>query len=349
MSEGLRSVLTLPALLAGAVVVALNVYVLLAGADFGGGVWDLLASGARRDRQRALVADAIAPIWEANHVWLILVIVLLFTGFPAVFARLMTVLHIPMTLMLLGIVLRGSAFTFRSYDSRRDTVQRRWGRIFAIASTVTPVLLGMVIGAIASGTVREPPVERAMIDFAGVYVRPWLSPFTLGIGLLALALFGFLAAVYLTVEATDDELREDFRRRALAAAFAVFAIALTDLFLANVAAPRVWRALTTGAIAFGLHLATGVAAVGAVIALWTRRFRAARFAAAAQVSLILWGWAIGQFPYLVPPDLTVVAAAAPPVTLELLVGALGLGLLALVPSLRYLFRVFKGEETAKRT
>lgn len=339
------SIVSLAAFLAGAIVAALNLYVLLGGADFGGGVWDLLASGPRRERQRALVADAIAPIWEANHVWLILVIVLLFTGFPAVFARLMTVLHVPMTLMLFGIVLRGSAFTFRSYDSRRDTVQRRWGRIFAIASTGTPVLLGMIIGAVASGTVREPPMGHA--PFMEVYVRPWLSPFTLGIGVLALALFAFLAAVYLTVEAEDEALREDFRARALAAALAVFVIALIDLVLAGAGAPRIWRALTTGAVALFLHLATGAAAVVAIIALVRRHYRLARVAAATQVSLILWGWAVGQFPFLVPPDLDIERAVAPRITLQLLVGALLLGLVVLVPSLRYLFRVFKGEQRAK--
>lgn len=343
-SDGL---LSLPTIVAGAIVAALNIYVLLGGADFGGGVWDLLASGPRREQQRALVADAIAPIWEANHVWLILVIVLLFTGYPAAFARLMTVLHIPMTLMLFGIVLRGSAFTFRSYDSRRDSVQRRWGRIFAIASTATPVLLGMIIGAVASGTVREPAADGS--GFLNAYVRPWLSPFTLGIGLLALALFAFLAAVYLTVEAKDEALREEFRRRALAASFAVFAIALTDLFLAGVGAPRLWRALTTGTVALLLHVATGVAASLAVAALWRRRYVAARIAAAAQVSLILWGWALGQFPYLVPPDLSIGQTAAPRITLQLLVAALLVGLLVLIPSLRYLFRVFKGEQTAKHT
>ena len=346
MTQTTESFFSLPSLVAAAIVIALNLYVLLGGADFGGGVWDLLASGPRRERQRALIADAIAPIWEANHVWLILVVVLLFTAYPSAFALLTTVLHIPLTLMLLGIVLRGSAFTFRSYDSRRDAVQRRWGRIFAIASTVTPLLLGMIVGAIASGTVRQPPRDGSS-SFADVFIRSWLSPFTLGIGLLALALFAFLAAVYLTVEAKDDQLREDFRLRALAAAFAVFAIASTDLVLAGVGAPRIWSALTTGTLALLLHLATGVAAVVALWALWSRRFSMARIAAAAQVSFILWGWALGQFPYLVPPDVTISGAAAPRVTLALLVGALLLGLAVLIPSLRYLFRVFKGEQKAK--
>ena len=332
--------LTPPALVAGAIAASLNVYALTAGADFGGGVWDLLASGARRDRQRALIADAIAPIWEANHVWLILVVVLLFTAFPPVFAQLMTVLHIPLSLMLLGIVLRGSAFTFRSYDSRRDSVQRRWGRIFAMASTATPLLLGTILGAIATGAVGEQRLTNGS-SFVSTYVAPWLSPFPIGVGVLALVLFAFLAAVYLTIEAPDDALREDFRARALWAAVVAAVIAIAVLVLARSEAPLVWRALTVGNAAMALRIAATVVAVGAMVALWRRAYRAARIAAVGEVSLIAWGWALGQFPYLLPPDLTVESAAAPASTLKLLLIALIAGLAVLVPSLRYLFKVFK--------
>src|SRR5437868_9199404 len=133
--------------LAGLLALSLNAYVLFGGADFGGGVWDLLASGPRQSRQRDVITSALSPIWEANHVWLILAIVLTFTCFSPVFARLWIVLHIPLTLMLIGIVLRGSAFTFRSYDTQKDAAQRRWGRIFSSASVITPILLGISIGA----------------------------------------------------------------------------------------------------------------------------------------------------------------------------------------------------------
>src|SRR5919206_5323426 len=148
---------------------SLNAYVLLAGADFGGGVWDLLASGPRRNRQREVISHAIGPIWEANHVWLILAIVLTFSCFPSVFARLGTVLHIPLTLMLVGIVLRGSAFTFRAYDDEHDAVQRRWGRIFAGASLVTPVLLGVSIGTVAAGRAGPLPHHGSFVE---LFVRP---------------------------------------------------------------------------------------------------------------------------------------------------------------------------------
>ena len=331
--------LTPAALVAGAIAVSLNVYAVTAGADFGGGVWDLFASGARRDRQRALIAEAIAPIWEANHVWLILVVVLLFTAFPPAFAQLMTVLHIPLSLMLLGIVLRGSAFTFRSYDSRRDSVQRRWGRIFAIASTVTPLFLGTILGAIATGAVgAHDPIAT---NFAQSYVSPWLSPFPIAVGVLALVLFAFLAAVYLTVESSDDDLRDDFRARALWSAAAVAVVAVVVLVLARSEAPLVWHSLTKGSDAMALRIAAAAAALGAMFALWRRSYRAARIAAVIEVSLLTWGWALGQFPYILPPEMTVQSAAAPASTLELLLIALAVGLAILIPSLRYLFKLFK--------
>jgi cytochrome d ubiquinol oxidase subunit II len=338
--SAIQSYLTLPAIIAGAIAASLNVYALSAGADFGGGVWDLLAIGPNRDRQRTLIGDAIAPIWEANHVWLILVVVLLFTAFPPVFARLMTVLHIPLTLVLFGIVLRGSAFTFRSYDSRRDTVQRRWSRIFASASIITPLLLGTVLGAIAAGAVVDTLVSPSR-SFADAYVRAWLQPFPLAVGMLALTLFAFLAAVYLTVEAKDNDLRDDFRRRSLWAAAAVVLVASVVLLLARSGAPLVWTALTQGRLALGLRIAAALSSFGAIVGLWRRSFRAARIAAIIEVSLIVWGWALAEFPYLVPPDLTVQNSAAPAATLRLLLWALAAGLALLVPSLRYLFKVFK--------
>ncbi|HEX3865973.1 MAG TPA: cytochrome d ubiquinol oxidase subunit II, partial [Gemmatimonadaceae bacterium] len=137
----------MPDIVAGIIVLALNAYVLMGGADYGGGLWDLLATGSRAGDQRKLIASTLAPIWEANHVWLIVVVVMLFTAFPSAFAMLATVLHIPLTLLLLGIVLRGSSFVFRSYGNHGPHGQAAWGRTFAIASTIAPMLLGIVIGA----------------------------------------------------------------------------------------------------------------------------------------------------------------------------------------------------------
>ena len=323
--------------------VALNAYVLSGGADFGGGVWDLLASGRRKAAQRDLVARAIGPVWEANHVWLILAVVLLFTCFPAAFARLAVTLHLPLTGVLVGVVLRGSAFAFRGYGGDRDVVQRRWGRVFAVASLVTPVLLGVAVGAVASGAVGDE--GRGTGDgFVTNYVAPWFAPFPLAVGLFTLCCFAFLAAVYLTIESPEGGLREDFRRRALATGVAVGVAAGLALLVARSGAPLMRHGLLGSAWAVPFQVATGLAAVSAFATLWTRRYRLARAAAAVQVSLILWGWVASQYPYVIPPDLTIADAAAPPATLHLVLIALGLGAAVLVPSLVYLYRVFKASD-----
>jgi cytochrome bd ubiquinol oxidase subunit II len=312
---------------------ALNIYLLLGGADYGGGVWDLLASGPRGERQRRLIERSIGPIWEANHVWLILAVVVLFSAFPPAFARIMIFLHVPLVLMLLGVVARGSAFAFRSYDSRAD-FRRRWGRVFAIASLITPILLGTVIGAVAwgriTGEVRDPVV----------FFSSWLGIFPLSTGFYALAMVAFLAAVYLTVDAQDEELRDDFRIRALLSAVFLGVMAVTVLGAAYLDAPSILHALTRTWWSWVLHAATAVFALAAIAALWRRRFRSARILAAVQVSLIIWGWVISQYPHLVKPDLSLYDAAAPEVTLRLMLTILATGSVILIPSFYYLFRVF---------
>ena len=342
----MRELVTLPNVLAGILALSLNAYVVMGGADYGGGVWDLLASGRRRREQRALVADAIGPIWEANHVWLILVVVLVFTCFPPAFARLAIVLHVPLTLMLIGVVLRGSAFTFRTYDSQRDAVQHRWGTTFAIASTVTPVLLGVCVGAVASGAVGAADLGRG---FRAALVAPWLTPFALAVGRFTLVLCAFLAAVYLTLEAADDALRDDFRARALWSGAAAVVVGGIVLLLAGAGAPRLLAGLTGGWWGTLLHGATAAAAAAAMLALWTRRYALARAAAIVELSCILWGWVWAQFPYLLPPTLTIADAAAPAVTLRLTLIGVAAGFVLLVPSLWYLFHIFKGEGNAFRS
>lgn len=324
-------------LLALILALSLAAYVLLGGADFGGGVWDLFASGPRREQQRDLIAHAIAPIWEANHVWLILAIVLTFTCFPPAYARLGTVLHIPLTLMLVGIVLRGSAFIFRAYDTDPES-QRRWGRLFAIASLVTPLLLGICIGAVASGRV----VESDEGSFVDRFVAPWLTPFSLATGLLTLAVFALLAAVFLTLETSDRELADDFRRRGLMAGAAVFVTALAALGLARSHAPLMTEGLIGSPWALPFHVLTGVSGLATLGTLWLRRFRLARMTVGVQVLCIVGGWALAQYPYVIPPDLTILEAAAPPKTLRLTIIVLGAGGVILLPSLVYLFRIFKG-------
>ncbi len=331
--------MTLAYLLAGITMLALNAYVLLGGADFGAGVWDLIARGPRAARQRAAIEDGIGPIWEANHVWVILVVVLLFSCFPPVYAHLSVALHIPITLMLVGIVLRGSAFTFRAYDSTNSPVQKHWGRIFSIASTVTPILLGICVGALVSGALALP--ENG--TFVATYVQPWLTPFALAVGFLTLSVFAFLAAVYLTVEVQERELQEDFRRMALGAAVAVGGFAAAALVLGEQTPMRVTGNLLTRSWAIPFQLVTALFAITTIGSLITRRYRLARAAAVLQVSALMWGWAYAQFPAMIPGVHTIESAAAPHITLKLVTMGLAGGALVLVPSLWYLFKVFKAE------
>ncbi len=330
----------LEVLLGLVMMVSLTFYALLGGADYGGGVWDLLARGARASNQRALITDAIGPIWEANHVWLVLVLVVLFTAFPPAFALISTALHVPLVLMLIGIVLRGSAFTFRTYASRKDHVQQRWGRIFAVASLGTPVLLGVVVGAISSESIRAFS-ERMTPSYFFV----WVTPFPFAVGLFAVVLFAFLAAVYLTLETGDAALQNDFRVRAIASELTAAVLALTVFLLAEEGAPAFRDRLANSWWTWPLQFSTACVASGALWSLWVRRFRLARACAIGQVTLILWGWGHAQYPYLVRPELTLHNAAAPEATLRALLWALGVGGLLLFPSYLYLFKVFKGKTT----
>lgn len=323
--------------------ISVILYALLAGADFGGGMWDLLAFGPRARQQREAIAAAIGPVWEANHVWLILVIVLLFTAFSTAFAVIMTALHIPMTLILIGIVLRGSVFMFRKYDAQDDTTHRRWSTIFGISSFLTPLFLGMTLGALATGDIR---VENGVVTsgfFAG-----WTNLFAIACGLFAQGLFAFLAATYLTVDTQDQpELQADFRWRALASGLSLAPAAVLVFVLAREEAPFIFNGLTSWWAPL-LLVWTSIFAIGALVALWLRRFYIARLAAVGQVTLILSGWGFAQHPNLVVPDVTFSNAAAPEATLRLVVIALGLGFIILFPSMAYLFYIFKGKEDLLR-
>jgi cytochrome bd ubiquinol oxidase subunit II len=323
---------------AAALFAALTLYVLSGGADFGGGVWEILARGPRRQAQRDAIAHAIAPIWEANHVWLIVVVVVLFAGFPRAFAAISIALHIPLVLLLLGIVLRGSAFVFRTYDLRPGRAQRRWTLLFAASSVVSPIMLGVIVGAISSGSIRVDVVSGAVPTD---YVSSWLGAYPFAVGLFALALFSFLAAVYLALEAPEPALREDFRRRALAAQGAVVLLALASRALAAHGAPMIGLVLSGSWWGPGLQALAVLAALGVAGSLWRRRYALARTLAVAEAVLILWGWGLSQYPFLVAPDLTVSSAAAPPAVLRALLGVLALGALVLFPALGFLYSVFK--------
>jgi cytochrome d ubiquinol oxidase subunit II len=332
---------------AGVTLTAVVAYGVLAGADFGGGIWDLFARGPRRDAQREAIAHAMGPVWEANHVWLIFVIVLLFTGFPHGFRVLTIGLFIPFHLALAGIILRGAAFVFRAYSpqSGRTLWQsrgaQRWGAVFGAASVITPVLLGMTLGAVSAGNLR---VTGEDVVIAGA--PPWLEPISLAMGALALSLCAYLAAVYLINE-TEGALREDFRLRALVSGTVVVALSALTIPLIWLEAPHLWQGLFS-------PRAAPVLVVGVIAALlsgwWlrTRRFRFARLATVVQVVCLLVGWGLAQYPFLIYPDMTLEAAAAPPVTLRFVLLTLPPGFALLIPSLWLLFKVFKGKALTLR-
>ena len=320
----------------GILLLGVLLYALLGGADFGGGVWDLLARGPRAAEQRAVIAHAIGPIWEANHVWLIFVIVLVFTVFPPVFAALSIALYIPLSLALLGIVFRGAAFIFRAPARNVATGVGAWDRVFPVASTVTPVFFGMAAGAVASGQIRV--YDGAVVSDLW---RTWLAPFPFAVGLLALATCAYLAAVYLTLE-TTGALQEDFRLRALGAGAAFAILAAVVLLLARGGAPWIWHGLTSRAAVVAIPLVIGFALLSGW-AVYGRRYRLARAAAVMEVALLLAGWALAQYPYLVVPDLTFENAAASPAMMRAALVVFGIGALFLLPSLWFLYRVFKAE------
>ncbi len=336
---------TLEFCIAGVMLISLIIYVLTGGADFGGGVWDLFATGHRAKAQRSLIKEAIAPIWEANHVWLILIVVLLFVAFPVAFAAISTALHIPLTLMLIGIVLRGSAFVFRTYDVQSDTTHRRWSRVFAIASAITPIMLGITLGAVASGTIR---VDGASGQVETDFISAWFAPFPFAIGFFTLTLCALLAAVYLTLETEDPALQEDFQRRALVAAVSVGVMAGLSFILSAEGAPTIRSGLSGAPWSIPFHILTGAVALWAIWTLWKRQFWLTRILVPIQVTLIVFGWGLAQYPFLVTPDLTFANTAASDTVLRPILIILGVGGVLLVPAFWYLYAVFKSTSQKSR-
>jgi cytochrome d ubiquinol oxidase subunit II len=325
---------------AAALVASLVLYAIFGGADFGGGVLDLLARGPRKAAQRAAIERAMGPVWEANHVWLIFVIVLLFTAFPPAFAALSTALFLPFHGVLVGITLRGAAFVFRHYAPRRTAHTRALGVVFGAASVITPLLLGACLGAVSSGRLRVDPTGD-LVHFEGS--APLLAPISIATAFAALSLCAYLAAVFLVVE-TEGALREDFRRRALMLAGVVLVGAIATLPLAAREAPALFRGLSRPRT-LPIVLAGGVAAAVSVGALLARRPRLARIAASAEVALLIVGWASALFPYVIYPDVTIADAAASEPTLRFVLAALPCGAALLIPSLWLLFRVFRPAPT----
>ncbi len=315
--------MSLATLMALVMFASLVAYAVLAGADFGAGIWDLLARGERRTAHRAALAHAIGPVWEANHVWLIFVVVLLFTCFPAAYAQASVALFWPLHAVLLGIVLRGAAYVFRAYAAASDTTREAWGSVFGASSALTPILLGMCLGALSTGDPYR-----------------WFDPFPVATGILALLICAYLAAVYLAWETHDAQLRDDFRRRALGIWWLAGVASIAVLLLARSEASRLWTGLTTSPGILFIGMGSLLAPLS-FAALRGGRLNLARYSCVAQIAALLAGWAAAQWPFLIYPDLTVANAAAPASTLSLTAWTLPFGLGALLPALWFLFRVFK--------
>ena len=318
-------------LAASVVLLAIIAYAILGGADFGGGIWTGLASGPRAAQQRQAVSRAMGPVWEANHVWLIFCLVVLWTAFSPAFAAIMTVLFVPLTLAALGIVLRGAGFAFRK-SAESLGGRRAFGAVFAASSVITPFFFGCVAGAIASGRVEE----GADSDPIG----SWVNPTSLLGGVLAVAACAFLAAVFLAHDAHRErapDLVRTFTERAIVAGLVCGVIAVGGVFVLREDAPYLFDGLTTEALP--LVLVSALGGIATMVLLRRRRAAAARILAVAAVAAVIWGWGVAQNPYLLPETLTIADAAAPDATLVVILVVLGLAAVIVAPALFLLYRL----------
>lgn len=316
-------------------------YTILGGADFGAGIIETLA-GAKGEKT---ISKAIAPVWEANHVWLILAVVILFTGFPTVYSSLSLVLHIPLMLVLLGIIFRGTAFTFRHYDVVHDETHRYYTFLFKVSSIVTPFFLGVTLGAMILGRIT---LDQS-VGFYEMFMAPWLNVFCFLMGIFAVSLFGYISAVFLVGETKND--RE--RRR-----YGMFSkqLMITTMILGlSVFAAAEWYGhhllnefLQSRVSIVMLLLATLLSPV--IFIFLNRKHNKTlylRVAVGIQVTAIVVGWFYIQYPVLIQvrggEHFTFFNTRAPEATLEQLLIALIVGLVLIVPAFMYLFRVFKVE------
>jgi cytochrome bd ubiquinol oxidase subunit II len=311
--------------------VGVTFYGVFGGADFGAGFWALAAGGGDRGkRPRELIDWAIGAVWEANHVWLIFVLVVLWTGFSDAFASITSTLFIPLSLVALGIVLRGSGFAFHNV-ARRLGGRRLSELLFGVSSVLTPFFMGTIVGAVAAGRV---PVGNA----AGDPVTSWLNPFALLVGVLFVATCAYLAAVFLVWDARRAgaaDLEDYFTRRALWAAAVAGVVGAAGIVAMHADA----RFLFDGLVDEGLPLVLLSAACGVAVFVLLRRraARGARVLAVGAVAAIIWAWGAAQYPYLLPKSLTIADAAAPSATLTMLLAVFGVAVVLVLPSIVLLF------------
>jgi cytochrome d ubiquinol oxidase subunit II len=320
------------------VFIALTLYALLGGADFGAGVWEVNSALNASHRQRAMLHATIGPVWEANHVWLILVLVAMFAAFPVAFAAACQALWLPLLLALLGIVFRGIGFAFRSYTRDAGHQQAAWDAVFAIGSTAAPFFLGASVGALASGKLAIDRDGR----FDGDYLSGWISPLALFTGFFVVGMCAYLSAVYLAREASllgDRAPVLLWRRRALATGVAVGMLALAGVVLVATGAPVLWEGFRLRS--WPLVGGSMIAGFSSLYSLGVERYRTAVLSAAIAVSTVIWGWGIAQFPLIVPPAISIESAKAPANVLWLFIATICVGAVLLFPALGYLFYLFK--------
>jgi cytochrome bd ubiquinol oxidase subunit II len=315
------------------VLVGVVAYTVLAGADFGAGFWQLTPGrGEREQAVRDYARHAITPVWEANHVWLILVLTVSWTCYPSAFAAIASTLAAPLTIAAIGIVLRAVGYVLRGQiDTLRG--RRPVERLFAVSSILVPFTLGAAVGGIASGRV---PAGNARGDM----ITSWLNPTSIAIGAVAVATTAYISSVWLTADAMRDaepDLVDAFRTRALWSAVVTGAIAFASLIVVRSDAERLWHGLTRwpGGASVVVSALAGAGALGLVA---RRRFEAARVVSVVAVAAIIVGWALAQRPEILP-DLTIAHAAASRATIVATLIGLAVGCLILIPSLGILFRM----------
>ena len=313
-------------------VVVIATYALFGGADFGGGIWDLLAGSAVRGAApRDLIDESITPVWEANHVWLVFILVLVWTAFPPAFAAIMTALFVPLSLSLLGIVLRGVGFAFR-HTAERLRMQQLTGALFAAASLITPFFMGAVVGAVATGQVPVHP--------AGNVLAAWTSPTAILTGFLFVAACAYVSAVFLVAEARQrarEDLTRYFSLRAIAAGVLTGALAGAAFAELSVSAPHVFAGLTGRALPLvAISIAAGIAVLGMLWLRWNHPL-GLRVTAAIAVASVVWGWGLAQYPYLFPTSLSLAVGSAPTGSLVAEFVVAGLALLLVAPAFALLY------------
>ncbi len=324
----------LPEICIGLVLLGITAYALLGGADFGAGFWDLTAGGARRGGAvRGMIQHSMSPVWEANHVWLIFILVIAWTAFPVAFGSVFSTLSVPLFLAALGIIARGGAFALRG-QAATIREARTLGAVFAVSSVLTPYVLGAALGGIASGRVPVGNVAGDMVD-------SWVNPTSIAIGVIAVLTGTYLAAVYLagdSVRAGQPELAEAFRARALGAGIVTGAASLGSLLVLRSDARPLFDGLTSGG-GLAAVIVSALAGIATLALINGRRYELARATAALAVATLTVGWALAQNPYLLPGELTLDQAAADDTVLTALVASVAVGFAILVPSLVYLYKL----------